>query len=136
MMKHWFLVFSFLSSALAFSPALHASTARCSHELKAHDDDDDTANSRRDFLAAASLLLWPTTAFADDDATATIHKVDYPVDGKCGQADVPEKVVGLVKTFGGFKDGSCSTEGYTAAQGTASGTGEKDSKRTYDIYEK
>ena len=78
-------------------------------------------------------VLQPVHA-ADDDPTATVHKVDYPVEGKCGQAEVPERVAGLVKSFGGFKDGSCATEGYSTAEGMANGTGDKDQERVYSIY--
>lgn len=74
---------------------------------------------------------------SDATSTTTLHKLNYPVDGKCGQADgVPEKAVFFVKTLGGFQDGSCATDGYTVAAGTAQGTGEKDQQRVYAIYGK
>ena len=73
----------------------------------------------------------PSVALAD-----TLHKIDYPIEGKCGQAEVPENAVFFVKQFGGFTDGSCATEGYTVEDGTANGTGEKDKERTYEIYTK
>eukprot|EP00526_Cylindrotheca_closterium_P022212 CAMPEP_0113639786 /NCGR_PEP_ID=MMETSP0017_2-20120614/20880_1 /TAXON_ID=2856 /ORGANISM="Cylindrotheca closterium" /LENGTH=119 /DNA_ID=CAMNT_0000551033 /DNA_START=109 /DNA_END=468 /DNA_ORIENTATION=+ /assembly_acc=CAM_ASM_000147 len=97
---------------------------------------------RRDFLAAATMSLGaaflPTLpAFADDDeAVTTLHILNYPIDGKCGEAKVPEGGVFFAKTFGKLEDGSCAAEGYAVDEGTANGTGEKDSKRTYGIYGK
>lgn len=66
-----------------------------------------------------------------------LHRIDYPKQGACGEADVPEK--GRVlrqKTLGGFSDGACAAAGYPVKQGTANGTGEKDKEKTYDIYSK
>ena len=101
----------------------------------------DVRSPRRTFLATvaastATLALgMPSIGLADD--SEPLHKVDYPVAGKCGQADgVPENAVFFVKNFGGFKDGSCATEGFTVQEGTAKGTGEKDKERTYTIYSK
>ena len=100
---------------------------------------------RRVFLAtmattavASTLAGIPSIGRADDAvSTEPLHKVDYPVPGKCGQADgVPENAVFFVKNFGGFKDGSCATEGFTVQEGTAQGTGDKDKQRTYTIYSK
>eukprot|EP00526_Cylindrotheca_closterium_P021867 CAMPEP_0113616892 /NCGR_PEP_ID=MMETSP0017_2-20120614/8480_1 /TAXON_ID=2856 /ORGANISM="Cylindrotheca closterium" /LENGTH=119 /DNA_ID=CAMNT_0000526233 /DNA_START=139 /DNA_END=498 /DNA_ORIENTATION=- /assembly_acc=CAM_ASM_000147 len=96
---------------------------------------------RRDFLAAATMSLGaaflPTLpAFADDEAVTTLHILNYPIDGKCGEAKVPEGGVFFAKTFGKLEDGSCAAEGYAVDEGTANGTGEKDSKRTYGIYGK
>ena len=122
---------------------------------------DDEPTTRRAFVhrgtVAALLLAIATTtttvtapswrqaaraAAADDDDKDTttpppLHKVDYPVPGKCGQADgVPDNAVFFVKTFGGFTDGACAVEGYTVNQGTAKGTGDKDKERVYAIYGK
>eukprot|EP00977_Amphora_coffeiformis_P023430 scaffold13351_cov200-Amphora_coffeaeformis.AAC.11 len=100
---------------------------------------------RRGFLTAtvatavaATLAGIPSIGWADDAAsTEPLHKLDYPVPGKCGQADgVPENAVFFVKNLGGFKDGSCATEGFTVQEGTAQGTGDKDKQRTYSIYSK
>lgn len=105
----------------------------------------DDINERRDFLAAtfaavSTTLFVPPVAMADDDSggggITTLHILDYPVQGKCGQAAVPEKGVFFAKTFGKLVDGSCATEGYTNEEGTANGTGEKDKERTYNIYGK
>ena len=93
-------------------------------------------HGRRAFLATAASAFafgMPLASHADDE---TFHRIDYPVAGKCGQAEVPENAVFFVKTFGGFTEGSCAVEGYTVAEGTANGTGEKDKQRTYNIYGK
>jgi hypothetical protein len=92
------------------------------------------ADGRREFLTAtvgAALFGMPTVSLAD-----TLHRVDYPIPGKCGQAEVPENAAFFVKQFGGFKEGSCAVEGYEADEGTAKGTGEKDKERDYTIYGK
>ncbi|KAL3942161.1 MAG: hypothetical protein SGBAC_003586 [Bacillariaceae sp.] len=97
---------------------------------------------RRNFFAVATMsfgaaLLPALSAFAeDDDALTTLHINNYPIDGKCGEAKVPEAGVFFAKTFGKLEDGSCAAEGYTVDEGTANGTGEKDAKRTYSIYGK
>ena len=62
--------------------------------------------------------------------------MNYPKEGLCGEAMVPEKGVPFVKAFAGFSDGSCASAGYTKSEGTASGTGEKDKERTYSLYGK
>ena len=102
--------------------------------------DDDISIQRRSLLTTtatttvfAILGVQPQSCFASDP----LHKVDYPVKGKCGQADnVPDNAVFFVKNMGGFKDGSCATEGYDVNEGTANGTGEKDKERQYTIYGK
>lgn len=106
------------------------------------DDEEQTfrfLSSRREyFVATTTALLFPWPAMAEDADTSvvTVHKLNYPVAGKCGQANVPASVVGLVKTFGGFQDGTCATEGFSEPQGTSFGTGDKDQQRTYSIYAK
>ena len=105
-------------------------------------ESSENRSRRRDFLATATLSLgsifFPSLpAFADgDDSSTTLHILNYPIDGKCGEAQVPEAGVFFAKTFGKLEDGSCAAEGYTVDEGTANGTGEKDSKRTYSIYSK
>ena len=96
--------------------------------------DEEAPEGRRAFFAAAAATLAmgvPSFALAD-----TLHKMDYPVAGKCGQAEIPDNVVFIVKQLGGFQDGSCAVEGYTVEEGTAKGTGEKDKERDYSIYGK
>ena len=61
------------------------------------------------------LLLVPVAAI---DTNVTIHKVDYPVKGECGQFDMPSKEAHFPVTLGGFKMGDCSVDGYTVANGT------------------
>lgn len=105
-------------------------------------ESNENHSGRRGFLAAAtmsfgSVLLPSLPAFADgDDSTTTLHILNYPIDGKCGEAKVPEAGVFFAKNFGKLQDGSCAVEGYTVDEGTANGTGEKDQKRTYSIYGK
>ena len=64
------------------------------------------------------LLLVPVAATTLDDTNVTIHKVDYPVTGNCGQFDMPSKEAHFPVTLGGFKMGDCSIDGYTIANGT------------------
>lgn len=102
----------------------------------------DADTGRRALLGAvmsACTVFAPSLgALADDEdeSNTTLHIVDYPVQGKCGEAQVPEKGVFFAKTFGGLVEGSCSADGYTSDEGTANGTGDKDKKRTYSIYGK
>ena len=97
-----------------------------------------TSSMRRKLFTTSTMLVLGLASQPDISfATDPLHKVDYPVEGKCGQADnVPENAVFFVKNFGGFKDGSCATEGYNVNEGTAKGTGEKDKEREYTIYGK
>ena len=106
---------------------------------------DGSQQRRRAFLIQAAVaalpfvagMAVPPKALADDgDGKATVHKVDYPIVGKCGQAAVPEKVVPIVKSFYGFQEGACQVDGYAVDQGTAKGTGDKDKERDYAIYGK
>ena len=84
------------------------------------------------------MFAIPKSARADDSkaTTTTLHIVDYPVEGKCGQANVPEKGVFFAKSLGGMVDGPCSVEGYSVANGTSNGVKDKDKERVYDIYSK
>ena len=96
-----------------------------------------TTHSRRFVLLAAlpaAAALPRNAAHAAD--FVPLHRIDYPKQGMCGEADVPEKGVFFVKTLGGFSDGTCAAAGYPVKQGTANGTGEKDKEKTYDIYSK
>ena len=96
------------------------------------------------FAAAATagiisgMSVDPTIAVAADDdaAKTTLHIVDYPVKGSCGEGKVPEAGVFFAKNLGGMVDGSCASVGYSVPQGTAQGTGDKDKQRTFDIYGK
>merc|ERR1712232_84039 len=92
---------------------------------------DMSGVSRRAVLGALPIFA-ATPALADE----TLHKIDYPKSGACGEATVPDKAAYFVKTFGGFSSGSCASEGYTVKEGTEKGTGEKDSDREYTIYSK
>merc|ERR1712195_225771 len=66
------------------------------------------------------LLLVPVaaTALLTIDTNVTIHKIDYPVKGNCGEFDMPSKEAHFPVTLGGFKMGDCSVDGYTIANGT------------------
>lgn len=91
--------------------------------------------SRRAFLAGvAAAVALPGMALAD--GTTTLHIVDYPKKGACGQANVPEAGVFFAKKLGSMVEGACAVDGYTVSQGTAPGIKEKDQKRTYEIYGK
>ena len=85
----------------------------------------DAITSRRAVIAALPAMV-PLAAHAGDEV---LHIMNYPVDGKCGEALVPEKGVPFVKAFGGFSDGTCAAAGYTVKEGTEEGTGEKDKDR-------
>ena len=75
----------------------------------------------------------PLAAVADD---VQLHFIDYPKKGSCGEAMVPEKGAFFAKQFGGAQEGSCESAGYPNKEGTANGTGDKDSDKEYDIYSK
>jgi hypothetical protein len=42
---------------------------------------------------SASALFAPSMAFADGEETTTLHILDYPIQGKCGEAEVSSKKV-------------------------------------------
>lgn len=115
--------------------------AKLSDVNTSSDSNETNHQGRRDFFAAASMscvlpfFLPSQPAFADDEGT-TLHILNYPIEGKCGEAKVPENGVFFAKTFGKLEDGSCAAEGYTVDEGTTNGTGEKDQKRIYNIYGK
>ena len=109
--------------------ALLLSILGCSSALRLQ------APTRRAVLAALPAVMLPLNAAHAGDFVP-LHRVDYPVEGKCGEADVPEKGVPFVKAFGGFSDGTCAAAGYPVPAGTANGNGEKDKDRTFDLYEK
>lgn len=129
--------FLLLESSDGFLPTKQAQNAKGVDMMATNGND---IGERRDFLTTAlattAVIFSPSMVMADEDATTTLHILDYPVQGKCGEAKVSEKGVFFAKTFGKLVDGSCATEGYTNAEGKANGTGEKDSQRTYDIYGK
>ena len=89
-------------------------------------------STRRAVLGALPLAAMPLSAVADE----ILHVVDYPKQGFCGEALVPDKGVPFVKAFGGLSSGTCESVGYPNREGTANGTGDKDSDREYTIYGK
>lgn len=118
-------------------------SSRCIHPAQSIDNVDSTSElNRREIFSAASavlgtLMLTPAIVnAAESDGSTVLHIVDYPVKGKCGQADVSEKGAFFAKQFGGMVDGSCDTEGYSVGDGKANGIKEKDQQREYEIYEK
>jgi hypothetical protein len=67
----------------------------------------------------------------------TLHILDYPKEGSCGEMQVPKAITFLAKTFGGaFQDGPCSLDGYILDQGTAMGTKKQDKEKTYKVFGK
>ena len=91
-----------------------------------------TKSTRRAVLGALPLAALPLSAVADE----ILHVVDYPKQGFCGEALVPDKGVPFVKAFGGLSSGTCESVGYPNREGTANGTGDKDKDREYTIYGK
>ena len=98
------------------------------------------ALNRREAIAAATCglisLTSPLTVMAADDDQVTIHIVDYPKPGSCGEVVTTEKKAFFAKQFGGLKDGRCSVEGYTVSEGTENGKNDKDKDKEYAIYGK
>jgi len=47
----------------------------------------------------------------------TIYKVDFMKKGDCAQAACPSGVAHFPETFGGFKEGTCASAGYSTADG-------------------
>ena len=52
------------------------------------------------------------------DGNVTIHKLNWPASGQCGEMSLPAKSAGFPEKFGGFTAGSCSEAGYTTSAGT------------------
>lgn len=116
---------------LAFTPQL-SSTKKCHRDVSMK-----AINRRRQLVAAAAaVLISPVSKAWAADGEKTLHIVDYPIKGKCGQAEVPEAGVFFAKNLGGMVEGSCVTDGYTTKEGTASGITDKDKQRTFYIYGK
>ena len=92
-------------------------------------------SSRRAILTTVlpATLFAPLSASVEDQV---LHIMNYPKQGLCGEALVPEKAAPFVRAFGGFSDGSCAAFGYTVKEGSANGTGDKDKERSYDLYSK
>ena len=88
--------------------------AGCGFACKSHSDCNggDCGVCNDGFCQAQANLIF------DDNTNVTIHKVDYPVKGECGQFDMPSKEAHFPVTLGGFKMGDCSVDGYTVANGT------------------
>lgn len=153
-----FLVVSVAVEATAFiprssyiidtAPAVRArQSAVNSLSLEMKNDNGDFSMTgethRREILHAgfvaglASLGLAPSMAQAEgDDANTTLHIVDYPTPGLCGETKTTEKKAYFAKTFGGLKDGACAVEGYTKAEGSANGTNDKDQDKLYSLFGK
>merc|ERR1711865_344338 len=54
------------------------------------------------------------------DGNTTIYKIGYPKKGDCGQSTCAAAVCKFPEKFGGFKEGSCASVGYTVADGQQS----------------
>lgn len=88
-------------------------------------------------LGAASIFVAPQMVKADgDENNTTLHILDYPKEGLCGQIQTTEKKAYFAKTFGGLKDGACSVEGYTKSEGTTNGINDKDKEKVYSLFGK
>ena len=87
-----------------------------------------------DGLKELQSTIQSTIASEVPKDTKTLHIVDYPIEGSCGEMQVPKKVAFLAKMLGGYKDGECSLEGYGVEEGTALGTKKQDSDKAYTIY--
>lgn len=98
------------------------------------------AMNRREAIAVASgglvFLTTPAAALAADDDKVTLHIMDYPRAGSCGETETTEKKAFFAKQFGGLKDGGCSVEGYTVMEGTENGKNDKDKDKEYSVYSK
>ena len=108
----------------------------CAEALRLPNFHRQTEQSRRALLLALPAVAALPHGSAHAGEFVPLHRVDYPKQGMCGEADVPEKGVFFVKTLGGFSEGTCAAAGYTVKEGTANGTGEKDKEKTYDLYSK
>ena len=131
-----------LRSGSAFVPlAPPVPQTRCREALSHHhmqqqvtDDDDDSSvlnsatsghHERRAFVQhsllaglAFGMASWPVkqAVAADDEATVTLHIVDYPKAGACGEVQTTEQKAFFAKKFGGLQDGSCSVEDIRSTQ--------------------
>lgn len=105
-----------------------------------HNVQEELHDTIHNAIAANDLAqdeLGGTSSTADQDKhLSTLHIMDYPREGACGEMRVPKKVAFLAKMFGrgGYVDGCCSLEGYTVEEGTLQGTRKRDKDKTYTIY--
>merc|ERR1712070_542716 len=51
------------------------------------------------------------------DGNVTMYKIDSPVKGDCGEASCPASEAHFPIKFGGYKEGTCASVGYTVADG-------------------
>merc|ERR1712167_68608 len=82
-------------------------------------------NMFKSILAGLAVLAVvhasPIRAVVEDstlDSNVTIHKLNWPASGQCGEVSMPAKSAGFPEKFGGFAAGSCSEAGYTTSAGT------------------
>merc|ERR1711865_369097 len=71
----------------------------------------------------ALLLVGLATASASQallDGNTTIYKIGYPKKGDCGQSTCAPASCKFPEKFGGFKEGTCASVGYTVADGQQS----------------
>ena len=87
--------------------------------------------SRRSLLPLP-VLVTPLCARGDE----LLYILDYPKQGSCGEALIPDAGIPFVKAFGGLESGSCASAGYSVKEGEENGTGERDKDRTYTVYGK
>merc|ERR1719409_1373711 len=76
-------------------------------------------------------------AAAEAEGTVTIHKVDYPKKGDCGQTTVDAASAHWPEQFGKFVAGACSSAGYSVADGQQTVTIPVWGKKvTFDLFKK
>merc|ERR1719380_544554 len=76
-------------------------------------------------------------AAAEAEGTVTIHKVDYPKEGDCGQTTVDAASAHWPEQFGKFVAGACSSAGYSVADGQQTVTIPVWGKKvTFDLFKK
>jgi len=63
------------------------------------------------------LLVISLTLRVVEASNVTIHKIDSPKKGDCGESSCPAGVAHFPETFGGYKEGTCASVGYTVPDG-------------------
>jgi len=64
-----------------------------------------------------SFFKKPSEAELAAGGDVTIYKLDFIKKGDCAQSEVSSGVAHFPETFGGFKEGTCASVGYSTADG-------------------